>query len=73
MRFFSNYYRWLKYGIGLSVVGGSIVNLKHSNWDIRSTGAVRFGRAAVAVRSTAFNFNKFVELTLNSVNYMALL
>ena len=33
------------------LTGSSLVYLKHNNWELNSSGIVRFGRAAVAVRS----------------------
>ena len=43
----------IKLGVGGTIVGGSIggsaVYLKQHNWEIGSTGVVRFGRAVVAV------------------------
>lgn len=52
----SSIIRWVKYGVGLSVVGGFVVNLKHSDWKVQSTGIVRFGRAAVAVTATVIDY-----------------
>jgi len=41
--------RLVKYGAIASIVSGSVVALQSNEWNVLSTGIVRFGRAAVAV------------------------
>ena len=51
MRVVLNSVKWLVCGaVGGAGAGSTFAYLQHNQWDLTSTGLVRFGRAAYAVR-----------------------
>ena len=53
------------------LTGSSLVYLKHNNWELNSSGIVRFGRAAVAVRNCRepISFMRFVMFVSKKMHY----
>lgn len=50
--------RLVGYGIGLSVIGGSLFTLGRNDWDMQSIGAVRFGRTAFSVAVVVVDYKR---------------